>query len=239
MNILSDSDNKEISSFLKDVLNDYYDKNITQNLSINFNKEGVELINNNYKKPVSIMIDFFDKRMNNKIKQRLSGKKDIFHKLFPKKNSTLLDCTAGYGRDGYILRSMGFNITMIENSPVMSLLLNNALKKIKLSNFIMYHGNAYDFLRHTEKIYEYIYIDFMFNKPKNSSLSSKNDETLKLISFQDLNKNNLINLAIKKSVSRVVVKEPKHSLSKMMMPEYMIKTKLLNYYIYKGAYGKT
>ena len=43
MNILSDSDNKEISSFLKDVLNDYYDKTITQNLSINFNKEGKTL----------------------------------------------------------------------------------------------------------------------------------------------------------------------------------------------------
>ena len=237
MNILSDSDNKEISSFLKDVLNDYYDKTITQNLSINFNKEGVELINNNYKKPVSIMIDFFDKRMNNKIKQRLSGKKDIFHKLFPKKNSTLLDCTAGYGRDGYILRSMGFNVTMIENSPIISLLLNDALKKLKLSDFIMYHGNSYDYLSHSEKYYDYIYIDFMFNKLKKNSLSSKNDETLKLISFQENDKNNIIRLAIKKSNSRVVVKEPKNSLSNILKPEYTIKTKLLNFNIYKGNNG--
>ena len=46
---------------------------------------------------------------------------------------------------------MGFNVTMIENSPVMSLLLNDALKKLKLLNFNMYHGNSYDYLNHSEK----------------------------------------------------------------------------------------
>jgi hypothetical protein len=225
MNIFSDLHNKELSNFLDKVLNNYYDKVITKNLSINFNKDGIELINANYKEAVSISVDFLDQAINDKIKLRFSGKKDIFNKLFPIKNSTLLDCTAGYGRDSYILRSMGFNVTMIENSPVMSLLLNNALKKLKLSNFTMYHGNSYD------------YFDFMFNKLKKNSLSSKNDETLKLISFQENNKNNLISLAIKKSNSRVVVKEPKHSLSNILKPEYTIKTKLLNFNIYKGNNG--
>ena len=237
MNIFSDLHNKELSDFLDKVLNNYYDKVITKNLSINFNKDGIELINANYKEAVSISVDFLDQAINDKIKLRFSGKKDIFHKLFPIKNSTLLDCTAGYGRDSYILRSMGFNVTMIENSPVMSLLLNNALKKLKLSNFTMYHGNSYDYLSHSKKYYDYIYIDFMFDKLKKNSLSSKNDETLKLISFQENNKNNLITLAIKKSNSRVVVKEPKHSLSNILKPEYTIKTKLLNFNIYKGNNG--
>ena len=237
MNIFSDLHNKELSNFLDKVLNNYYDKVITKNLSINFNKDGIELINANYKEAVSISVDFLDQAINDKIKLRFSGKKDIFNKLFPIKNSTLLDCTAGYGRDSYILRSMGFNVTMIENSPVMSLLLNNALKKLKLSNFTMYHGNSYDYLSHSKKYYDYIYIDFMFDKLKKNSLSSKNDETLKLISFQENNKNNLITLAIKKSNSRVVVKEPKHSLSNILKPEYTIKTKLLNFNIYKGKNG--
>ena len=237
MNIFSDLHNQELSDFLDKVLNNYYDKVITENLSINFNKDRMELINANYKEAVSISIDFLDKAINNKIKSRLSGKKDIFSKLFPIKNSTLLDCTAGYGRDSYVLRSMGFNITMIENSPIMSLLLNDALKKLKLSNFKMYHGNSYDYLNHSEKYYDYIYIDFMFDKLKKNSLSSKNDETLKLISFQENNKNNLIRLAIKKANSRVVVKEPKYSLSNILKPEYTIKTKLLNFNIYKGSNG--
>ena len=237
MNIFSNLRNKELSDFLDKTLNNYYDKVITKNLSINLSKDSIELINANYKKAVSISVDFLDKEINSKIKSRLSGKKDIFSKLFPIKNSTLLDCTAGYGRDSYVLRSMGFNVTMIENSPVMSLLLNDALKKLKLLNFNMYHGNSYDYLNHSEKYYDYIYIDFMFNKLKKNSLSSKNDETLKLISFQENDKNNLIRLAIKKSNNRVVVKEPKNSLSNILKPEYTIKTKLLSFNIYKGNNG--
>jgi len=234
MNIFSNHHNKELSDFLDKTLNRYYDKELTKNLSINLNKESIELINANYKTAVSISVDFLNEAINNKIKLRLSGKKDIFSKLFPIKNSTLLDCTAGYGRDSYILRSMGFNVTMIENSPIISLLLNDALKKLKLSDFIMYHGNSYDYLSHSEKYYDYIYIDFMFDKLKKNSLSSKNDETLKLVSFRENNKNELIKLAIKKSNIRVVVKEPKHSLSNILKPEYTIKTKLLKFNIYKG-----
>ena len=234
MNIFSNHHNKELSDFLDKTLNRYYDKELTKNLSINLNKESIELINANYKTAVSISVDFLNEAINNKIKLRLSGKKDIFSKLFPIKNSTLLDCTAGYGRDSYILRSMGFNVTMIENSPIISLLLNDALKKLKLSDFIMYHGNSYDYLSHSEKYYDYIYIDFMFDKLKKNSLSSKNDETLKLVSFIENNKNELIKLAIKKSNIRVVVKEPKHSLSNILKPEYTIKTKLLKFNIYKG-----
>ena len=237
MNIYSNLNNKELSDFLGKTLNNYYDKSVVKNLSIKLNSDGIELINANYKEAVSISVNFLNEAINNKIKLRISGKKDVFSKLFPIKNSTLLDCTAGYGRDSYILRLMGFNVTMIENSPVMSLLLNDALKKLKLLNFKMYHGNSYDYLNHSEKNYDYIYIDFMFDKLKKNSLSSKNDETLKLVSFQENNKNNLIRLAIKKSNSRVVVKEPKHSLSDILKPEYTIKTKLLNFNIYKGSNG--
>ena len=39
MNIFSDSHNKELSDFLDKTLNNYYDKVITKNLSINFNKD--------------------------------------------------------------------------------------------------------------------------------------------------------------------------------------------------------
>ena len=237
MNIYSNLNNKELSDFLGKTLNNYYDKSVVKNLSIKLNSDGIELINANYKEAVSISVNFLNEAINNKIKLRISGKKDIFNKLFPIKNSTLLDCTAGYGRDSYVLRLMGFNVTMIENSPVMSLLLNDALKKLKLLNFTMYHGNSYDYLNHSKENYDYIYIDFMFDKLKKNSLSSKNDETLKLVSFQENNKNDLIRLAIKKSNSRVVVKEPKHSLSDILKPEYTIKTKLLNFNIYKGSNG--
>ena len=50
MNIFSNLHNKELSDFLDKTLNNYYDQVITKNLSINLNKDGIELINANYKK---------------------------------------------------------------------------------------------------------------------------------------------------------------------------------------------
>ena len=53
-------------------------------------------------------------------------------------------------------------------------------------------------LNHTDVIFDYIYFDFMFNKNKNKSLSSKNDETLKILAENDNNREELVNLAITK-----------------------------------------
>ena len=44
MNILSNLHDKELSDFLDKTLNNYYDKVITENLSINLNKDNIELI---------------------------------------------------------------------------------------------------------------------------------------------------------------------------------------------------
>ena len=75
----------------------------------------------------------------------------------------------------------------------------------------------------------------MFNKLKNSSLSSKNDETLKLISFIENDKNKIIEIAQKRAINKVVVKEPVNSLSILSKPNHIIKTKLISYNIYLGS----
>ena len=77
--------------------------------------------------------------------------------------------------------------------------------------------------------------DFMFNKVKNTSLSSKNDETLKLISFKENDKNKIIEIARKNAIDKVVVKEPVNSTSVLLKPNHIIKTKLISYNIYLGS----
>ena len=75
----------------------------------------------------------------------------------------------------------------------------------------------------------------MFNKLKNSPLSSKNDETLKLISFRENDKNKIIEIARKQAINKVVVKEPVNSSSILSKPNHIIKTKLISYNIYLGS----
>ena len=76
----------------------------------------------------------------------------------------------------------------------------------------------------------------MFEKLKRNSLSSKNDETLKLISYQEKDKNRVIQMAQKIANKKVIVKEPTKSISNLLKPNHIIKTKLLDYNIYLGSY---
>ena len=229
MKIFCDKYNSGQDLFLNNILSNQC---IDKNLQLHFLKDQIYLLNSKYKDPVKIYIDFNDPKFIEKNNQRLHDKKDVFWKVFSQSNSAILDCTAGFGRDSFLLDSMGHDVTMIENSPIVAMLLKNALRRSNNINIKLFFGNAYDYMKHSNEKYDYIYIDFMFEKLKNKSLSSKNDETLKMISFNDNDKNKIIQLAQSVSNKKVIVKEPRNTASDILKPNYIIKTKLLKYNIY-------
>jgi len=229
MKIFCDKYNSGQDLFLNSILSNQC---IDKNLQLHFLKDQIYLINSKYKDPVKIYIDFNDPKFIEKNNQRLRDRKDVFWKIFSQNNSTILDCTAGFGRDGFLLDSMGHDVTMIENSPIVAMLLKNALRRSDNINIQFFFGNAFDYMKHSKQKYDYIYIDFMFDKLKNKSLSSKNDETLKMISFNDNDKNKIIQLAQCISNKKVIVKEPRNTVSDILKPNYIVKTKLLKYNIY-------
>ena len=233
MKIIYDKENKVFGSYIQTILNSnpYYKK--IESLELNIVNNKIELINYNYKKKVKIAVDFINKE-----------NKD-FKKIFKKKGAKILDCTAGFGRDSFILAKYGFNVTMIEKSPITILLLKNGIRKIaqkfKINDRLnLLYGDSYEFLRLSNELYDYIYIDFMFNKFKNSSLSSKNDEALKLITNDRENRVRLLDIAKDKCKYRVVVKNHKHLPSiDNINPDYQVKTKLLRYDIFLAKNGST
>ena len=233
MKIIYDKKNKIFGSYIQTILNSnpYYKK--IESLELNIVNNKIELINYNYKKKVRIAVDFINKE-----------NKD-FKKIFKKKGAKILDCTAGFGRDSFILAKYGFKVTMIEKSPITILLLKNGIRKIaqkfKINDRLnLLYGDSYEFLRLSNELYDYIYIDFMFNKFKNSSLSSKNDEALKLITNDRENRVRLLDIAKDKCKYRVVVKNHKHLPSiDNINPDYQVKTKLLRYDIFLAKNGST
>ena len=234
MKIFCDKYNSGQDLFLNSILSNQC---IDKNLQLHFLKDQIYLLNSKYKDPVKIYIDFNDPKFIEKNNQRLRDKKDMFWKIFSQNKSAILDCTAGFGRDSFLLDSMGHDVTMIENSPIVAMLLKNALRRSNNINIKLFFGNAYDYMKHCHKKYDYIYLDFMFEKLKNKSLSSKNNETLKIISFNDNDKNKIIQLAQSVSNKKVIVKEPRNTLSDILKPNYIIKTKLLKYNIYLSNDG--
>ena len=233
MKIVYDKGNKVFGSYIQTILNSnpYYKK--IENLELNIVNNKIELINYNYKKKVKISVDFINKE------------NEDFKKIFKKKGTKILDCTAGFGRDGFILARYGFGVTMIEKNPIAILLLRNGIRKLtqkfKINERLkLLYGDSYEYLRLNNELYDYIYIDFMFNKFKNSSLSSKNDEALKLITNDRENRVRLLDIAKNKCKYRVVVKNHKHLPSiDNINPDYQVKTKLLRYDIFLAKNGST
>ena len=144
----------------------------------------------------------------------LDNKKHQLNKIFKAKNLNILDCTGGFARDAAILASLGNEVTLIERNPLIMSLLVDAREKIKsddirsiFSRIKCRFGNCIDFVRNTNKHFDYIYFDFMFNISK-SALPSKNDQFLRKIVKNDVNENiDIIHETIQRVMCKIIIKE--------------------------------
>ena len=125
--------------------------------------DGYEIRDNEKNMKMSLSFDDYSKII-------LDNKKHPLSRIFKAKNLSILDCTGGFARDAAILASLGNNVTLIERNPLVMSLLVNAREKIKIDD-IRYifsriknrFGSCIDFIRNTDKHFDYIYFDFMFN----------------------------------------------------------------------------
>ena len=237
MKIISDSENKDLKNYLLTILSDEIRNDQTNQIVLKLKKNKYSILNTNYKDDPLISIDYTSEKYSNRINKRME-QKDIFLKLFKKKSASILDCTAGFGRDAYLLSKLGYMVTMIEKNPIVSLVVKNALENINQERLSLYHGDSLDFLRHTNTEYDYIYFDFMFKKAKTKSLASKHDETLRCIGYREPSEERLIQLAQQMCKKSVIVKGPKNSIkSNTLKANHRIQTKLLNYDIFISSNG--
>ena len=133
--------------------------------TITFHKtsNGYEVWDIEKKMKMSLSFDDYSRIM-------LDNKKHQLNKIFKTNNLNILDCTGGFARDAAILASLGNNVTLIERNPIIMSLLVDAREKIKsddirsiFSKITSRFGNCIDFIRNTNKHFDYIYFDFMFN----------------------------------------------------------------------------
>lgn len=131
----------------------------------------------------------------------------------PKTHPNIIDATAGLGRDSLILASLGFQITMIERSPIVHALLQDALNRYPAlcERITLILANAIDWLNnlaHDVKP-DVIYMDPMFPERSKSALVKKEIAMLQQIIGQDTDEQELFKAAFAQAKSRVVVKRPK------------------------------
>ncbi|MFU8823281.1 class I SAM-dependent methyltransferase [Yoonia sp.] len=131
------------------------------------------------------------------------------------KTPTIVDATAGLGRDSFLLASLGARVILIERSEQMHELLVQGMKRAAreggqfreiIGRMTLLKGDALDLI--PELPSEAILIDPMHPERKNSALVKQNLRQVREIVGTDDDAADLVLLAIKHARKRVVLKWP-------------------------------
>ena len=181
--------------------------NLSENIFIKESKKGLMLEDRISKMTFSLELDDYD----NIIRQ---NKRHILSKILKKDQLMILDCTGGFARDSAIISSLGNNVTMIEENLIVMRILKDAMRRIQngeikriFKRITTKLGSCLEYIKTTNKVYDYIYFDFMFNN-SSTALPSKREQFLRKIVKNDININKAIVEEVLQRVGcKVIIKE--------------------------------
>ena len=208
-------------------------------------KKGLELYYSEDRPYGSTFIDFTAGRARHR---RLfgGGKRQPLARAIGIKGSQrpqVLDCTAGFARDAFVMSCLGCEVTMTERSPVIAALLTDALHRASL------HKETKDIvsrmtLQFTDGLHylaslsaadypDTIYIDPMYPHRTKSALVKKEMVIARELVGDDKDAESLLEHSLAKTRDRVVVKRPRlaPTLGKLL-PSTAIYSKNTRYDLY-------
>ncbi|WP_131776038.1 class I SAM-dependent methyltransferase [Legionella impletisoli] len=152
-------------------------------------------------------------------KRRHEGKKQgLIQACKPHAGLTILDVTAGWGKDAAILAGFGANVLMIERNPIMAALLEDGLRRLDEASTLrsllsLHNGDAKTYLKALSKCDypDLIYMDPMHPTRQKSALVKKEMQILQQLLGADEDALELLEISLKKTKGRVVLKWPQRS----------------------------
>ncbi len=164
---------------------------------------------------------------------------------------SVLDATAGLGRDSFVLASRGYSVTLCERSPVVACLLQDGLERAAqnedpelravIDQMQLEAGDAVDYLQRKQaEPPGVIVIDPMFPPSKKTALVKKDMRAFHQVVGADLDSDQLLEAALTAAVYRVVVKRPlKAEFLSAKKPNFSVSGKAIRFDIYtKKALNK-
>ncbi|MCH9636951.1 MAG: class I SAM-dependent methyltransferase [Candidatus Rickettsiella isopodorum] len=171
----------------------------------------------------SLKIDFLQGKLAYRLRY-LQNQKQLLAKaigLKPNFKPVVLDATAGFGCDSFVLAQLGCPVTLLERSSTIFLLLEDALKRaLNHPKFLplsikLIKTDALIYLKQISLCMhpspEIIYLDPMYPHSNKSALAKKEIRFLRLLVGDDNDASSLLKLAITYAKQRVVVKRPRLS----------------------------
>jgi 16S rRNA (guanine1516-N2)-methyltransferase len=135
-------------------------------------------------------------------------------------NPLVVDATAGWGRDAFLLASLGCRVTMIERCPVVAALLEDGLRraqadpdigKMVSENLQLVAADAVEWLSHCGLQPDVVYLDPMFPHRSKTAQVKKESFYLQQLLGPAIDGDALLDVALKVAQKRVVVKRPKQA----------------------------
>ena len=189
----------------------------------------------------------FDHSFHNKtlFYQRIEPAKQTILKACSNKNRsihTVLDLTAGWGIDSFILAQHGKQVTMLEQNPLITSILSASLDaaekhsrtKQAVGRIDLETCNSHDYLRSLDshRIFDCIYIDPMFPERKSGAKPAKEMQLLQKLT-ENLDVLSCFELALQKAANRVVVKRPaKAETLTQRIPDLTYREKTVRFDVY-------
>lgn len=175
------------------------------------------------KKLGSLKVDFLNRKLAYRLRHLKNQKQLLANAIDLKANfkPTILDATAGLGSDSFILSQLGCPTLLLERSPIIFLLLEDALTRvINHPNFphISIKIINIDALNYLKKITadmesppDIIYLDPMYPHSNKSALVKREMRFLRQLVGDDSDAPILLKLALTCAKKRVIVKRPRLS----------------------------
>ncbi|GAA0349892.1 16S rRNA (guanine(1516)-N(2))-methyltransferase RsmJ [Morganella psychrotolerans] len=133
---------------------------------------------------------------------------------------SVVDATAGLGRDAFVLASLGCRVRMIERHPVVAALLDDGLQRAYQDSeigswmrerMVLIHASGIDALADISPPPEVVYLDPMYPHRQKSALVKKEMRVFQSLVGADEDADKLLTPALALATRRVVVKRPDYA----------------------------
>lgn len=158
---------------------------------------------------------------------------------------SVVDGTAGLGRDGFVLASLGCNVTLIERHPIVASLLEDGLRRGYQDADIgpwltermrLVHASSLTALVDLGQQVDVVYLDPMYPHREKSALVKKEMRVFQSLVGADTDADGLLTPAMALASKRVVVKRPDYAEDlDGVKPSMVIATKKNRFDVYVKA----
>lgn len=168
------------------------------------------------------------------------GKSELIAKAIGLAKGTrkVFDATLGLAQDAWFLSQLGAEVEGCERSPVVYLLLADALIRSKQSRLKIHYGDSIQWLQKEGPSGTAVYLDPMFPEKKKSALPRKEMRIFRKWVGEDKDSLDLFEAAMSSLAERVVVKRPMKAPDLAPGVVHSFKGQTVRYDLYSPSKGK-